>query len=300
VSNTRFTNFANAAGCPASAGPPLPCLRSKTTAVLQRANYEVGQLAGSGMWYFIPVTDADEYITALPSLVLRPEHPVNGRRLLVGNNAHEGAPFVPTSIATEADLLAWLSVEFPTLASTESTRRTILAQYPLTQTMADQYTRASQIYAEAHFVCPSYWLADAFTSPSSSSNPSAKSAFHYQYSVPYASHGLDMGAVFGPAGPYRSPDVVAAMHHAWGQMVTDGEPGQGIPVWQVGRDAKQTDFDQTGGQAVVVQASWGLNVTQYMGPGLEPNIRVVDAWTWEDGRGARCEFWRGLGREIEE
>lgn len=47
-----------------------------------------------------------------------------------------------------------------------------------------------------------------------------------------------------------------------------------------------------------VVASLGVNVTQYIGPGLRVDIGDVDARTWEGGRGPRREFWTGLGREI--
>lgn len=228
----RFYAFAGAAGCPTS-GEVLPCLRSKNTTVLQRANYQVAQLAAPGMWYFLPVTDGS-YIASLPSSQLEPANPVNGLRLLVGNNAHEGDAFVPTGIATEPDLLAWLAREFPSLpAATVSS--SVLAQYP----SGTPQERADDIYGEAQFVCASYWLADAFTSSSSSSssccscNSSAgrKKAWHYQYSVPYASHGADLPAIFGPRGPNQAEGVALAMRRAWGRMLAEDDPGTGFEVW---------------------------------------------------------------------
>lgn len=43
-----------------------------------------------------------------------------------------------------------------------------------------------------------------------------------------------------------------------------------------------------------------LNITEGVGPGLRNDFRVVDAWEWEGGRGARCEGWRDLGGVIGE
>lgn len=249
------------------------------------------------MWYFLPVTDG-EYIASLPSVQLLPSNPTNGIRLLVSNNAHEGDLFTPTDITTESALLAWLAIEFPSLSPTNL--QSILAQYPLSLS-GTQQERANNIYAESQFVCPSYWLADAFT-PSPNSTTSCKmrlkKAWHYQYSVPYASHGTDLAAVFGPAGANQSPEVVQAMRRAWGRFVTEDDPGREFELWRVGAGARETDFNQTGGMAEQVTASWGVNVTQYTGPGLRADITVVDAWAWEGGRGKRCEFWRGFGKEI--
>ncbi|OIW26744.1 alpha/beta-hydrolase [Coniochaeta ligniaria NRRL 30616] len=295
VPTRRYYNFASAAGCPSS-GEVLSCLRSKNTSTLQAANYQVGQLAASGMWYFLPVTDG-AYIASLPSNQLLSSNPVNGLRLLVGNNAHEGDLFVPTNIATESDLLTWLAIEFATLP--RASLLSILAQYPLSVSLTHQ-ERANNIYAEAQFVCPSYWLADAFTSPPNSTTPNMRSrkAWHYQYSVPYASHGTDISAIFGPAGANQAAGVVQALRKAWGRFVTDDDPGVGFPVWKVGAGAEQVDFNQTGGTAVEVTSSWGVNVTEYRGPGLRADIKAVDAYAWEGGRGARCQFWRTLGAEI--
>lgn len=248
------------------------------------------------MWYFLPVTDGT-YIASRPSTQLISSSPVNGLRLLVGNNAHEGDLFVPTNIATEADLLSWLAVEFATLPLT--TLQSILAHYPLSVSPTHQ-ERANNIYAEAQFVCPSYWLADAFTSPPDSTtfDMRSKKAWHYQYSVPYASHGTDLAAIFGPAGANQAPGVVQALRRAWGRFVTDDDPGLGFPVWRTGKGAEQVNINQTGGTPVEVTSSWGVNVTESRGPGLRADITAVDAYAWEGGRGARCEFWRTLAAEM--
>lgn len=52
-------------------------------------------------------------------------------------------------------------------------------------------------------VCPSYWLASAFSA-------SGKAAYHYQYSVPFAVHGADVAAYYGPPTENQGPDLVTA------------------------------------------------------------------------------------------
>src|SRR4051812_1204102 len=128
--------------------------------------------------------------------------------------------FAPPGIVTDADLTAWLHQEFPQLRA--ESIATILAAYPSTSFLSSgalfatdglhpptandvsgaasgTQQRAYNILAEATFVCPAYWLADAFTQP-------GKAAFVYQYSVPFASHGSDVPAYFGPATPNQGRD----------------------------------------------------------------------------------------------
>jgi len=52
-------------------------------------------------------------------------------------------------------------------------------------------------------VCPSYWLAEAYTNK-------GREAWKYQYSVPAALHGSDVSGYFGPAAPNQGPDFVKA------------------------------------------------------------------------------------------
>jgi len=48
-------------------------------------------------------------------------------------------------------------------------------------------------------VCPSYWLAQAFTG-------NGRSAYKYQYSVLSALHGVDVESYFGPSAAWQGPD----------------------------------------------------------------------------------------------
>lgn len=36
------------------------------------------------------------------------------------------------------------------------------------------------------------------------------------------------------------------------------------------------------------------------GPGELNTIRLADAYTWEGGRGVRCDFWRAMGELVPE
>jgi len=66
-----------------------------------------------------------------------------------------------------------------------------------------QQQRADNIYAETTFVCPSYWMAEAFSDY-------GRSSYRYQFSVPAATHGADPTVYFGPGGTNIGPDFELA------------------------------------------------------------------------------------------
>ncbi|OHF01988.1 acetylcholinesterase [Colletotrichum orchidophilum] len=322
----RYQAFAEKAGC-LSSGDVLECLRGKESMTLQVASANTTFEQPYGFWAFYPVTDG-VYIKSLPTEQMK-QKKVNGERLLVGHNANEGPLLTPPNIVSVSDLTSWLKLEFPNLSSSQIDE--ILAAHPtktgandtrfetngltgltaldVSQSGTGQQQRANNIYAEATFVCPSYWLSDAFTSP--------KSSWHYQYSVPFAWHTADIPGYFGPATPNQGPDLVLAFRKIWGNFVTANDPSisdeiangasgggaaaeNGASQWPVWTEEaqKQLNLNQTGGVPYEFVTSWGTRVTQFMAPGQVNDIRVVPADSWEGGRGERCDFWRRLAPSI--
>ena len=105
----------------------------------------------------------------------------------------------------------------------------------------------------------------------------------------------------------------------WGNFVTQNNPsispliangvngtGNGLaattfPAWNL-RHPLQLNLNQTGGRAY---SSIGFNaqapkITQYEEPGLANDFSVEDAYSWEGGRGVRCDFWRSVGGIVPE
>lgn len=177
-------------------------------------------------------------------------------------------------------------------------------------------------------MCPSYWLAAAFSSPGTGHH-----SYKYQYSVPTALHGYDLEAYFGPARRNQGADLLRALQLSWGNFVRSGDPsvsssGVAEGAGSAGAEAHNPlerwpefsparplmiDFNQTGGTpyeftAVQVRNDGPLtvvgasdrNVTLHSEPGLRNDLRVVDAYAWEGGRGARCDFWRSIAAIVPE
>lgn len=63
----------------------------------------------------------------------------------------------------------------------------------------------------------------------------------------------------------------------------------------------QIDLNQSGGTEISFATGIGSdNATIYVGPGLTNRFSLVNAYTWEGGRGYRCDFWRSVGSIVPE
>ncbi|KAG9185806.1 hypothetical protein G6011_07137 [Alternaria panax] len=341
IPTQNYYAFAGRAGCSIAAygnasSTIFDCLVSQDMETLQNASSEVTRTATFGTWAFLPVTDG-VFIQDEPSSQLL-EKRVNGRNALIGNNANEGPLFTPQDITSEDNFLTWLRNNLPEF--TDSDIAKVLRYYPVSNTVdasstdkfatngvsgpsaldqsslaTGQQQRANNLYAELTFVCPSYWMAEAYTG-------SERASYKYQFSPLPATHGADLQAYFGPLGsvPYLSTDFQRAFMNIWGNFVTQGNPkisastASGLslsnttinstaatqwPAFSVA-EPYQLNLNQTGGELAVGSLEVGspVNTTYFTGPGLVNNFTLVDAYTWEAGRGMRCDFWRSVADII--
>ncbi|EXJ90227.1 carboxylesterase 2 [Capronia coronata CBS 617.96] len=339
VPSQAYYAFATQAGCapslPYGAHPQtiFNCLVAKDTDTLINASATISQSGNIGTWAFLPVTDGI-FVQDLPSQQLLRRR-VNGKNALIGNNANEGPSFTPQNITTEEDLIAWLQLTFPLFTNDDVAK--VLLYYPSSNTSTHsgaplyatsgdmgasalnqssvatgQQQRADNIYAETTFVCPAYWMAIAY-------NDYGRSSYKYQFSVSPALHGADVSGYFGPLAPNIGPDLALAVRQIWGNFITTNNPS--IPSTiangassnlSSSNDAStwpqfsmyspyQINLNQTGGTPFSININQiGHNITEYGMPGLQNNITLVNAWTWEAGRGYRCDFWRSMGGIVPE
>jgi hypothetical protein len=258
--------FAQAAGCLNQAENTVnstifECLQGKDTISLQNASALVAGSGKYGQWAFLPVTDG-RFLQKRPSEQLLAGN-VNGRRLLSGNNADEGPGFVPQTIVTSEDFDIFVRNLFPLMDT--STMSLLDSAYaisdtvpgPLFSTLGDsgptalnqsefgigQQQRANNLYAETTFVCPSYWLATAYSAGLRSKRETAettarsstrrkndnKQSWKYQYSVPPSEHGADLDAyqaINREALGYGtlSPGFRTAVQEIWGRFIMYNDP----------------------------------------------------------------------------
>ncbi|KAF2744317.1 hypothetical protein M011DRAFT_479905 [Sporormia fimetaria CBS 119925] len=130
----------------------------------------------------------------------------------------------------------------------------------------------------------SYWLSTAYALLHSSSN-----SFHYQYSVPFASHGEDATGYFGPAKP-NQPRAFALMFRrisgkGFVRRSDLSVEGQRFPAWKAGRDSRVLNLNTTGGVPYELETQYGVTVTQFHDPGVRAKVSTVDAIKLEGGNG---------------
>jgi hypothetical protein len=169
---------------------------------------------------------------------------------------------------------------------------------------------SQNLYSEGAGGCQKYWLSSAFSRL-------GLSAWAYQYSVPFAIHGSDISAYWGPPTPNQSPEFVLAFRRIIGNFVTTDDPSipdavangassarpdaknpaSAWPTWSE-EHPMQLVLNTSGGTPYQIPAPNGVLVTQFRMPGLRNNITLSNAYEWEGGRGRRCDFWKTISPII--
>ncbi|KAI0873869.1 alpha/beta-hydrolase [Hypoxylon argillaceum] len=172
------------------------------------------------------------------------------------------------------------------------------------------------IAAETVFDCPAQWIAEAF------SNTGERSAWRYQYSVTPSYHGADLSAYFAVGATLPSAGFRHAMQRLWGAFITTGSPvisiadaaggqQQGnatVPVAGNGplidwprftRDSPVLmNLNTTGGEISLVTVTDQLAYYVRSGPGVVNTFNLANSFSWEGGRGSRCDFWRAVSPRV--
>ena len=319
---------------------------SADSATLQTASNYVSTTGRYGRWAFTPVTDG-ALIRERPSRQLLGGGRLNGIRVLSSNTANEGPLFVPHDITDEVSFQAWLRSNYPLL--TGQNVSTILEAYappegasgiladsdgrgaPFSTTnsqfAAGWQQAAFNLYAEATFICPSYWLADTFARVQDGQS------WHLQYSVSPGLHGDDMGAVAAmpdASAVGTSTALRTALQQIRGNFIVHGDPtltacqvgaAEGGDVTAAGRLAWKP-WGGKAGQNLMLNVNMTdsvpvatfstavpgvrLPVTKYMSGNdssalpVDAAFEIVEGSAWEGGRGERCRLWASLGPWIME
>lgn len=253
------------------------------------------------------------------------------------NNANDGVPLSNPNLQSREAFVEWIKTSYPNFTQQDVDEALQLYGYansafddslPRFDTLGNRRPTALNesefatglqqtlfdVFAEASFACPAAWLSDAFSGGSGSTQ-----SWKYQYSVTPAYHGADLTAYFAVNATTPTAGFRHAFQKIWGNFVINNTPVISIKdakanasnaTVPVGRDGDinwptytasqpvQMNLNTTGGtlQEVVVTP----NLTYYLrfDPGVVNVFELANAYTWEAGRGARCDFWRKVGNLV--
>ncbi|KAI0155385.1 alpha/beta-hydrolase [Hypoxylon sp. FL1284] len=341
-----YYQFADSVGCltaeTSAQDSVFECLVAADSAALRNASNAISASSTYGGWSFVPVTDKT-VVQQRPSSQLAQGGDVNGVPILTSNMADEGPDFTPLDITSEFDFRSLLFANYPRLS--EDNMTSIFELYALSpnasavlvdtdgehapfsttnsQWAAGWQQVALNMKAETTFVCPSYWLADAFA------RKGAAGSWRFQLSVPPAHHGLDLEVLVVPkdtVGKGMDQVLRTALHQVWGNFVVRGDPsltpaqmdaadsgnvtagGSGAwPQWAgVPGQNWMLNMNMTGGVPTnesYAPAGAPINVTIYepgddASPPMEAAFTMAEGSSWKDGRGERCRLWAELGPWI--
>lgn len=238
----------------------------------------------------------------------------------------QAMPFLAAgqSAANVTDVLA----QYPYDAAVDTNFATSGAGAPTVTTTQSttfgEHARLANIWAEANIICPSEWLGSAY----------GPRGFLYQYSVVPALHTSDLSLIFPSIAhqSYHGPGLTTAFQTFWTDFIVRGDPraqaceattvqpaadaavtspsansNHALCIWPTASanisgnaQANETqrlnflNLNQTGGHQAERQFHAPLWTNYYADPGLENDFAVANSYTWEGGRGARCDWWRNL------
>ncbi|KAH7928320.1 alpha/beta-hydrolase [Leucogyrophana mollusca] len=180
-------------GC-SSSNNTFACLQGVDATDLQTANYDLAGTGFYGTYIFVPVVDGT-FIVERPSVTLA-KGQVNGDILLSVGNSNEGNIFVNANETLNiTDYVAQLFPDMTPLQVQEAAY--VYASYgtPLEQAIA--------VMGDSIFVCPTYYLLQAFQGRS----------WKGIFAIPPAYHGNDVAYYFnnpGAAPPYNNTEFINA------------------------------------------------------------------------------------------
>ncbi|KAJ7068817.1 Alpha/Beta hydrolase protein [Mycena amicta] len=243
----------------------MACLRGTPSDILERANNNISAAAFYGTFALVPVVDG-EFIQQSPIVALR-ERKVNGEALLSITNAFEGVLFVNQSVPMPvADYALQL---FPGLG--EKQANTIKKLYG---GLGNDLFQVNALQGESIFICPTYYLLDAFHGR----------AFKGEFAVPPATHASDLGYYFPSLTTLSVPAVnntvfTSAFADSFMSFIVNHDPNAKLnpetiaPRWKMWhKGSTEMLFNITrSGEAVVLP--------------IETEGALLE----------RCRFWNGVG-----
>ncbi|KAF7375450.1 COesterase domain-containing protein [Mycena sanguinolenta] len=258
-----FSEVVAQANC-TSATDALTCLRGVDPTTLQTVNTNINAAGFFGTFVMVPVIDG-VFITQRPTLSLL-EGKVNGKALLSVTNTFEGTRFVNQSaVVTAAQYALDLFPDFGTAQA-----KTVGALYA---NDGNELFQVDAIQGESIFICPTYYLLNAFPGRS----------FKGEFAIPPGLHGDDVLYYFpGAEGlfpPFNNTAFIDAFAQSFTSFIINQNPN--IKVNPTTITPHWNTFD-------ILHTEMLFNKTA-------DNEPVVHAITTSNALLERCAFWNSVG-----
>lgn len=148
---TNLREATNSTGKVISDASELASLDSET---LKAINFGAVRVAPKGQFTYGPAPDRT-YVPALPQVLLAQGKFHSNVKVMAVHNSLEAAPFVPSTIKSEADLIEALTASFPEVANLTHILYTL---YPA-EAYPNQFLRGVQLVGDVDFSCTTRYLA---------------------------------------------------------------------------------------------------------------------------------------------
>ncbi|KAJ7190775.1 Alpha/Beta hydrolase protein [Mycena pura] len=257
-----FSEFVAQTNC-TSATDSMACLRAVDATVLEGANSNINLAGFFGTFVLVPVVDGD-FITQPATTALR-ERRVNGQALLSVTNTFEGTIFVNQNAAVTA---AQYSLDlFPGFGTVQA--ETVSALYA---GLGDDLFQNNAIQGESIFICPTYFLLDAFPGRS----------FKAEFAIPPGLHGSDIGFYFpGTAAPtFNNTAFIDAFAQSFTSFIINLDPNRKVDPTTITPEWNKFDVGNT---------EMLFNRTA-----AAPGAPVVHPITTPSALLKRCLFWNSV------
>ncbi|KAF8168668.1 Alpha/Beta hydrolase protein [Mycena galopus ATCC 62051] len=245
-----------------SAADAMACLRAADATVLEAANTNILLGGFFGTFVVSPVVDG-VFITQRPTLSML-EGKVNGEALLSVTNTFEGTVFVNQSVAVTA---AQYSLEvFPKFGAAEAD--IVGALYA---NVGDELFQVNAVQGESIFICPTYYLLNAFLGRS----------FKGEFAIPPGLHAEDRPYYFpgGSAPPFDNTAFIDAFAQSFTSFIINLDPNIKVDPTTI------TPHWNTFG---ILHTEMLFNMTAEGAP-------VVQPITTSNALLERCTFWESVG-----
>ncbi|KAJ7917673.1 Alpha/Beta hydrolase protein [Mycena leptocephala] len=191
-----------------TAADSMACLRAVNGTALETANRNINRSGFYGTFLVAPVVDGD-FITQRPTLSLM-EGKVNGEALLAVTNTFEGTIFVNQEKKNASVTAAQYSLElFPGFSTAQAnTVGTLYAD------LGSQQFQVNAVQGESIFICPTYYLLNAFPGRS----------FKGEFAIPPGLHGRDVPYYFSENPPFNNTKFIDAFAQSFTSFIVNLNP----------------------------------------------------------------------------